>query len=153
MQLNIPINKQEIFIKSTMWNTIIEVFKGEKNMDITSYMISVQLRWKTVLVKTNKPIINTEALMLDDKIKLLKNVDKTSIFRGKFTIEFLRSILEQIKADRMSKSPKYFVKKGKVKINFSQNNITSDLSQYADTPQELFDFLAQLAKQKCLENS
>ena len=69
MQLNIPINKQEIYIKSTMWNTIIEVFKNEKNMDITSYMISIQLRGKTVLVKTNKPIINTEALMLDDKIK------------------------------------------------------------------------------------
>lgn len=71
MELNIPIHKQEVFIKSTMWNSIIEVFKSEKNIDITSYMISVQLRWKTILIKTNKPIINTEALMLDDKIKQL----------------------------------------------------------------------------------
>lgn len=71
MQLNIPVNKQEVFIKSIMWNTIIEVFKSEKNIDITSYMISIQLRWKTVLLKTNKPIINTEALMMDDKIRLL----------------------------------------------------------------------------------
>ena len=54
-----------------MWNTVIEIFKNEKNIDITSYMISIQLRWKTILVKTNKPIINTEALMYDDKIKLL----------------------------------------------------------------------------------
>jgi len=44
MELNIPINKQEVFIKSTMWNSIIEVFKSEKNIDITSYMISIQLR-------------------------------------------------------------------------------------------------------------
>lgn len=71
MQLNIPLDKQEVFIKSIMWNTVIEVFKTEKNIDITSYMISIQLRWKTVLIKTNKPIINTEALMYDDKIKLL----------------------------------------------------------------------------------
>lgn len=71
MQLNIPEHKQEVFIKSIMWNTIIEVFKSEKNIDITSYMISIQLRWKTVLVKTNKPIINTEALMMDDKIRYL----------------------------------------------------------------------------------
>ncbi|MDP2090805.1 MAG: hypothetical protein Q8K30_04375 [Candidatus Gracilibacteria bacterium] len=71
MQLNIPENKQEVFIKSIMWNTVIEVFKSEKNIDITSYMISIQLRGKTVLIKTNKPIINTEALMYDDKIKSL----------------------------------------------------------------------------------
>ena len=69
MQLNIPEEKKEVFIKSMMWNSVIEVFKSEKNMDITSYMISVQLRWKTILIKTNKPIINTEALILDDKIK------------------------------------------------------------------------------------
>ena len=69
MQLNIPEDKREVFIKSMIWNSVIEVFKSEKNMDITSYMISVQLRWKTILIKTNKPIINTEALLLDDKIK------------------------------------------------------------------------------------
>jgi hypothetical protein len=69
MELNISLDKQEVFIKSTMWNSIIEVFKSEKNMDITKYMISIQLRWKTILIKTNKPIINTEALMFDDKIR------------------------------------------------------------------------------------
>lgn len=71
MELNIPLNKQEVFIKSTMWNSIIEVFKVEKNIDITNYLVSIQLRWKTILLKTNKPIINSEALIYDDKIKLL----------------------------------------------------------------------------------
>lgn len=71
MQLNIPVEKQEVFIKSAMWNSIIDTFKAEKNIDITSYMISIQIRWKIVLIKTNKPIINTEALILDDKIKEL----------------------------------------------------------------------------------
>jgi hypothetical protein len=54
-----------------MWNSIIEVFKVEKNIDITNYLVSIQLRWKTILLKTNKPIINSEALIYDDKIKLL----------------------------------------------------------------------------------
>ncbi|MDD2871437.1 MAG: hypothetical protein PHS49_05595 [Candidatus Gracilibacteria bacterium] len=69
MQLNIPLHKQEVFIKSIMWNSIIEVFKVEKNIDITNYLVSIQLRGKTVLIKSNKPIINTEALNMDDKIK------------------------------------------------------------------------------------
>ncbi len=71
MQLNISEDKQEIFIKSTMWNSMIEVFNEEKLIDITNYMISIQLRWKIIIIKTNKPIINTEALILDDKIKAL----------------------------------------------------------------------------------
>ena len=71
MELNIRQDKQEVFIKSTMWNSVIDTFKSEKNIDITNYMISIQLRWKAILIKTNKPIINTEALMLDDKIKEL----------------------------------------------------------------------------------
>ncbi len=70
MELNIPEDKKELFIKTSIWNSIIEVFKNEKNIDITSYLVSVQIRWKTILVKTNKPIINTEALILDDKIRL-----------------------------------------------------------------------------------
>jgi hypothetical protein len=52
-----------------MWNSIIEVFKEEKNIDITNYLISIQLRWNTILLKSNKPIINTEALILDNLIK------------------------------------------------------------------------------------
>ena len=69
MELNIPLEKQEVFIKSTMWNSIIDVFKEEKNIDITDYLVSIQLRWNTILIKSNKPIINNEALLLDDKIK------------------------------------------------------------------------------------
>jgi len=69
MELNIAENKQELFIKTSMWNSIIVVFNNEKNIDITSYLVSIQIRWKTILVKTNKPIINIEALILDDKIK------------------------------------------------------------------------------------
>ncbi len=71
MELNISEDKQDLFIKTSMWNSVIEVFKSEKNIDITKFLVSIQIRWKTILIKTNKPIINTEALILDNKIKEL----------------------------------------------------------------------------------
>lgn len=70
MEISLNKEKQELFIKTFIWNSIIEIFKSEKNIDISDYLVSVQLRWKTILIKTNKPLINTEALNLDDKIKL-----------------------------------------------------------------------------------
>ncbi len=74
-----------------MWNSIIAVFLSEKNIDITSYMTSIQIRWKTILIKTNKPIINTEALMLDDKIKELfsEKIKKMWIKFYDFEIKYL----------------------------------------------------------------
>jgi hypothetical protein len=91
MELNIQEDKHEIFIKSTIWNTIIEVFKTEKNIDITKYMISIRIKWKVVLVKTNKPIINTEALMLDDKIKelCLDKIKKLGIKFYDFELKYI----------------------------------------------------------------
>lgn len=91
MELNIPKNKQDIFIKSTMWNSIIEVIKLEKNIDITSYLVSIQIRGKTILIKTNKPIINMEALILDDKIReaFSKKIQKIGIKFYDFEIKYL----------------------------------------------------------------
>jgi len=63
----------EVIIKSIIWNNIIDLFKNEKNIDITPYLISVTIKWKNILVKTNKPIINTELLTIDDKIKGVLN--------------------------------------------------------------------------------
>ena len=60
---------EETIIKSIIWNTIIEIFKSEKNMDITSYLVSIKLMWEAILVKTNKPIINWELYLLNEKIK------------------------------------------------------------------------------------
>ena len=60
---------EETIIKSIIWNTIIEIFKSEKNMNITSYLVSIKLMWEAILVKTNKPIINSELYLLNEKIK------------------------------------------------------------------------------------
>ncbi len=68
MKLNLNLDKRELFIKTAIWNSFINVFKREKNIDVSNYMVSVQIRWKTILIKTNKPIINHEANLLHQKI-------------------------------------------------------------------------------------
>lgn len=91
MELNISIDKQEIFIKSTMWNTIIDVFQSEKNINITDYLVSIQIKWKTILIKTNKPIVNMEALILDKKIKdiFTKRIKKIWIKIDNFELKYI----------------------------------------------------------------
>ena len=71
--------KEEVIIKSIVFSTIINIFKEEKKIDISSYLISIQKKGNTILIKTNKPIINTQLLIYSDKIKKiskerLKNV-------------------------------------------------------------------------------
>lgn len=71
MYLNKSINNknlQDMTIKSLVWNSIVEVFKQEKKLDIIPYLVSIQLKWKSIIIKVNKPIIKSEVLLLDDII-------------------------------------------------------------------------------------
>lgn len=71
MYLPTSINKKnlnEITIKSLVWNSIIEIFKQKKDMDITPYLVSIQIRSKVIVVKVNKPIVKSEILLLEDNI-------------------------------------------------------------------------------------
>ena len=83
--------KQEIIIKSIIWNTIITIFKEEKNIDITSYLVSIKLKWANILVKTNKPIINTELYLLSSKIasQSKKKIKNLWLVSRDFEIKFL----------------------------------------------------------------
>jgi hypothetical protein len=38
------LGKTEVIIQSIIWNTIIEIFKNRKNIDITSYLVSIKLK-------------------------------------------------------------------------------------------------------------
>ncbi len=60
MKLFLNEKKTELFIKTALWNSVIEVFFDKKNLDITSYLVSVQIRGNTLLLKTNNPLINSE---------------------------------------------------------------------------------------------
>ena len=64
--------------KSIIFNTIIEVFLEQKKIDIKPYLISVSEIWNIFLVKTTKPIINTELYLLNENIKkaCLKKLNK-----------------------------------------------------------------------------
>lgn len=65
--------KEEVIIKSMIWNSIVEVFHEQKNINVTSYLVSIRLNKNTIFIKTNNPLINTELLLLDDKIKKLSS--------------------------------------------------------------------------------
>ncbi|APF78967.1 DUF4435 domain-containing protein [Vibrio cholerae] len=68
-------------------------------------------------------------------------------FRGKQNLEFFRVFLENIKAERCKKSSrKIFQSRGNVKLQISKSNCISELSQYADTPPCLKNFLERQAE-------
>jgi len=71
-------NLSEITTKSIIYNTIIEVFLANKKIDIKSYLITIKNVWNIFLVKTTKPIINTELYLLNEEIKekSLKKLNK-----------------------------------------------------------------------------
>lgn len=83
--------KQEVIIQSIIWNTIIEIFKTKKNIDITSYLVSIKLKAEFVLIKTNKPIINTELYNYSEEIKKvsLSKIKKLWFNYREFEIKFL----------------------------------------------------------------
>jgi hypothetical protein len=61
--------KDETIIQSIIWNSIVSVFQEEKNIDIRPYLVSVRFSKNIAIVKTKKPIINSEALLINDIIK------------------------------------------------------------------------------------
>jgi hypothetical protein len=59
---------KDIIKKTIIWNTIIETFFKEKNIDLTPYLISIKINNNKILIKTNKPLINNELIIIQDKI-------------------------------------------------------------------------------------
>lgn len=66
--------KQEQVIKSIIWNSIISDFKEIKKIDITPYLISIKILNDTIIIKTTKPILNSELSGLQDILE--KNAHK-----------------------------------------------------------------------------
>lgn len=56
-------------ITSRITKVIIDVFLEKKSIDISGYIISVQIREKVILVKTWNPMINAELFLLSDVIQ------------------------------------------------------------------------------------
>lgn len=91
MKLYLSKQKSDLFIKTSLWNSVIEVLKHETNIDISSYLVSVQLKWNTIFIKTNNPLIKSELNLFYDKISFsfnakVKNLDLQSY---DFEIKFI----------------------------------------------------------------
>lgn len=79
---------------------------------------------------------------LDISKPYFEGKDSETIFRGKQNLEFLRALIMLLKQDRGKKSNReLFLESGKVKLNLTKANVLSELSQYADTPNCLKQFL------------
>lgn len=78
------------------------------------------------------------------KVSDFRAQDRGKLFRGKYEAEFLRLFLSKLMEDFRSQTPKHFPQRGTVKCNLSRENIISELSQYADTPDCLREYLLKL---------
>ena len=83
--------KQEVIIQSIIWNTILDIFKRKKNIDIEKYLVSIKLKGGNILVKTNKPLINTELYLLNEEIKKASQdkLKKLWLYKTDFEIKYL----------------------------------------------------------------
>lgn len=83
---------------------------------------------------------------LKDAQDNLNTKNLTLAMRGKQQLEFLRMFLIKLKTDRGNEAPSFFSAKGKVILNLTKDNCISELSQYAETPECLTEFLTNVSE-------
>lgn len=88
------------------------------------------------------PVISEQEL--DAKKSELQVNTRQKSFRGKFEIEFLFAFLQKLISEANQGNYPYFTRKVKVVLSLTKRTIISDLSQYADTPDCLYNYLESL---------
>lgn len=85
------LGKSEIIIKSHLWNSIITVFRDEKNIEMSEYLVSITIKKDTIIVKTNNPTINSEAYIYLDQITddFSDKLEKMWLKDVEFTLKFV----------------------------------------------------------------
>lgn len=76
---SLPKFKEEIIMKSLLWNSVVEIFATEKQIELTEKLISIKKSGNIFRITTNNPLLNQEFLFLDDKIKHLFHKKLTKI--------------------------------------------------------------------------
>ncbi|MBB1564599.1 hypothetical protein HG430_000995 [Candidatus Gracilibacteria bacterium] len=91
MKLYFTEEKKKLFIKASVWNTLIEMFQKEKNIDISEFLVSVKISENNIIIRTNKPILNSELILLQDDLKnnLIEKLEKAEIDFVDFELKFL----------------------------------------------------------------
>ena len=59
MKLHLSEQKKILFIKTSVWNSIKNIFQVKKDLDISKYLISIKILENKVIIRTNKPIFNS----------------------------------------------------------------------------------------------
>ena len=85
------------------------------------------------------PVISEQEL--DAKKSFLSISARQQSFRGKFEIEFLLTFLQKLMCEANQGNYPYFTRKVKVVLSLAKRTVLSDLSQYADTPNCLCEYL------------
>lgn len=81
--------------------------------------------------------------ILESKILEMEMQDKGKSFRGKFELDFMLKILNALVTD--SKTTKSFISKP-IKYSITNSQAVSQFSQYAETPDQLIDYIEQIVK-------
>ena len=161
MCLSDYLDRQSEFHRETMFlNTWIscqrelETQFNENRLSLSNFNISRLFSKISIdCVKVKQPV-NLELLKkhfpdaydiskedLETKNDIFKRSNKQQVFRGKFELEFLKKIVDSLKLK--NKKEEYFTVKYKcVKVDVNVNTL-STLSEYADTPDLLIEFLGK----------
>lgn len=83
--------KRDIIVKSLVWNSVIATFQEEKGIDIASYLISIALKKDAIIIKTNKPVVNSQGNILSDiiKEKVSEKLEKIGVKYKEFQLRFV----------------------------------------------------------------
>ena len=73
--------KKNAILKSLLWNSVLEIFKKEKNIDISEKMISIKKTETSFRITTNNPLLQQEFLYIENDI--------SEVFHKKLLICFL----------------------------------------------------------------
>ena len=81
--------KKAAILKSLLWNSVVEIFKKEKNIDISEKMISIKKSETSFRITTNNPLLQQEFLYIENDISEVfhKKLSKMWISNEKYEIK------------------------------------------------------------------
>ncbi|WP_431090331.1 DUF4435 domain-containing protein [Paenibacillus sp. 8b26] len=90
---------------------------------------------------------------LAKKIKDISHLDAQKTYRGKYELVFLKEFLKKLVNELNRKNSSIFSKKRKIDFQVSNTNLISQISQYAETPNCLIDYVKKMWKGNFIELS
>lgn len=97
----------------------------------------------TAIERPTNSIASFSSLQAHEAVDAIHQHERQARFRGKFQAYFLRVYLTKLIDDANSPSPKLVSQKHPCPLTVSDKNLLSELSQHADTPQCLREFLGR----------